>query len=192
MSVATRLRTAVPAAVIASCLVGAMASTVAASSDASGCSTFDTITMAIPLPAGYWSTGTHAFEFRASFDSGSTFDVPIDNSITVTPGTPLYKGHVLLKLFYNLGQSFDRSVSDVTTIDPSQRSEFNVQVYFDRGDTAWLSSFVQTVRWQTGNGTGWTTPVAMPRTPVTVACAPGGSNHWGGFFVRTLGSVRFR
>jgi hypothetical protein len=170
-----------------------MASTAVASPDASGCSTFDTITMAIPLPAGYWSTGTHAFEFRTSFDGGSTFEDPIDNSITVTPGTPLYKGRVLLKLFSNLGQYKNGSVADpVNTIDPSQRTAFNVQFFFDIGDTAWLSSLVQTVRWQTGDGTGWTNPVVMPRTPVTVACAPGGSNHVGGFFVRTWGSARMR
>ena len=81
----------------------------------------------------------------------------------------------------------DGSVSfDVTTLNPAQRARFAVTWFLNFRDTVFANSIQSSVRWETSPGV-WSAWTALPKGPTTNVCAPGGVNHYGGFFKEAWG-----
>ena len=100
---------------------------------------------------------------------------------------PIYPDDAFVRPFYLMVTLPDGSVSfDVTTLNPAQRARFAVTWFLNFRDTVFANSIQSSVRWETSPGV-WSAWTALPKGPTTNVCAPGGVNHYGGFFKEAWG-----
>lgn len=142
------------------------------------------INFTMPLPDSIRSVGTHQYEFATTWTGGSDDAV---NAVTFDSGAPIYPDTAFVRPFYLMVSLPDGSVSfDVTTLNPSQKGRFAISWFPGIGDDAFAASVQVSVRWEISPGT-WSAWIALPKGPQTSVCAPGGVNHFGGFFKEAWG-----
>lgn len=164
----SRLRLNVSIAVVAAAvLVGIVPAAVSADSF---CGQARARAFTLPGPASFSEPGLHRFEWHEIYldQDGNPVEEYILNQIETVPGTQLYTGSVLLRLFSVWGFEADGDVdTDVQAIHPDQAVRFFASVGYFKDDPfageneAW-------VRWETASG--WTDWVSVPRGPETAFC----------------------
>jgi hypothetical protein len=173
-----RVFAAIAAAVL---LVSGSIGAVSAAADQADCAADRVIEYALNVPGGTWSLGRHDIVYSMTlYDAGTPNQFSNHETLTVSRRATAYSGVVQIQLYSIVGLRLDGSLDvDVHEVLPSQPTRLSLHgLYYPKTDT---SLDFATVSIDGG------APITLAKGPSTVVCAPGGTYHIGGFFVRNVG-----
>jgi hypothetical protein len=142
-----------------------------ASPSEDNCGAYVSFAYSLPLPDAMRTPGAHRVQWHEDYldENGIAQVLDTENEINIVPGTPLFSGTVLVRLFTNWGAHSTKDIDfDVHQIDPDQPASLFATVWNLRG-TPNFSTDRMSARWESAPEV-WSSWYAMPQSSPTSFC----------------------